>query len=159
MLLQRRMQPQMGRAATVSVREDPWRKPKRSGEEGSLADALFSLHSQQEGLNIEIAPQPPTTLPAASSSASRQAERVPSSTAPVAPASPTPSLRSKLQPVSLLRTPNALACHQSARLLLRRARKGSKAKNGASLKGQTSLQSFFAKRRAAVLPLRCLLQV
>lgn len=116
------------------------------GEEGSLADALFSLHSQQEGLNIEIGTQPSdaATSPP-SQSTSKGANATPSASAPVVSSSAPTSSSSKV-PASQP-SPNAKRNGSSPKRtpLAIKGKDSGKAKNEASLKGQMSLQTFFAK--------------
>ncbi|SPO20299.1 related to APN2 - AP endonuclease, exonuclease III homolog [Ustilago trichophora] len=121
-------------------------KAESGGEEGSLADALFSLHSQQEGLNIEVRMQTSDAAAAPSSqSIPKKTGATPSASAPVASTSaPTSSLSkvSASQP-----SPNAKRNGSSPKRTpsATKGKDSGKAKNGASLKGQMSLQTFFAK--------------
>lgn len=124
-------------------------------EGSSLVDSLFSLHSQQEGIDIQGTSQAPLPAPVRDSVVSMSqsialgAGPAPSASAPVAtsPAfslSPTkvpasqPSPSSKREGTSPKRTPSSSKRKDTA-----------KAKGGAGLKGQTSLQSFFAKPKSS----------
>ncbi|SPO21221.1 related to APN2 - AP endonuclease, exonuclease III homolog [Ustilago trichophora] len=117
-----------------------------AGEEGSLADALFSLHSQQEGLNIEIGTQPSDVATAPpSQSTSKGANATPSASAPVVSSSaPTPSSSNVLASQPSPKTKRNSSSPKRT-LLATKGKDSGKAKNGASLKGQMSLQTFFAK--------------
>lgn len=117
-------------------------------EGSSLADALFSLHSQQEGLNIEgEAPRPNATVVGTTPSnlAVGSAPSAPESVHPTAASTPSPTKNAPSQPSPIGRRGAAPLKRATS------ATKGkdlSKAKNGASLRGQTSLQSFFAKPKS-----------
>ncbi|CBQ68031.1 related to APN2-AP endonuclease, exonuclease III homolog [Sporisorium reilianum SRZ2] len=116
-------------------------------EGSSLADALFSLHSQQEGLNIEMAASQSNAAPATTSS-TPAVEPVPPASAPVATtavSTPSPTKAPASQPSPSGRRDSALAKRAPAAT---KGKDSGKAKNGASLKGQTSLQSFFAKPKS-----------
>nr|CDI51540.1 related to APN2-AP endonuclease, exonuclease III homolog [Melanopsichium pennsylvanicum 4] len=122
----------------------------RDEEGGSLADTLFALHTQQEGLDIEIAPQWPDASSSLYSnttklhSASKGVDSA-SASAPIPPsgkivpwstkaAASQPFPKAKPIGASPKRTPSA-----------QKGKETSKAKNAANLKGQASLKSFFAK--------------
>ena len=120
----------------------------------SLADALFSLHSQQEGFNIESNSQsssaaPATASVATTSTSARPAEgAVPSASAPVAKS--LSSIPSPTKPAASQPSPSSRREVASPKRALSstKAKDIGKAKNGASLKGQTSLQAFFAKPKS-----------
>ncbi|CDS00628.1 related to APN2-AP endonuclease, exonuclease III homolog [Sporisorium scitamineum] len=116
-------------------------------EGSSLADALFSLHSQQEGFNIEGEALRSNAAPATTNS-NRAVESIPSASAPAyttAASSPSPAKAPASQPSPSSRRDAAPPKRATPTA---KGKESGKAKNGASLKGQTSLQAFFAKPKS-----------
>lgn len=113
----------------------------KEGEGSSLVDSLFSLHSQQEGFNIEHASHLPTISAGVS-----QSTTAPASSAPVAGTAPSPSpTPSPVKTAASQPSPGIKRNGSSSKKVPTATKASSKAKNGAPTKGQTSLQAFFAK--------------
>lgn len=115
-------------------------------EETSLADALFSLHSQQEGINIEVASQDPEPTPETVSTSTTKNQAMPPASAPTAPTAPTPP--SPVKAPASQPSPNSKRNGTPPKRspAVAKGKDTSKGKNAAaSLKGQTSLKGFFAK--------------
>ncbi len=146
------VEPTQNGNATASGREaataDATQLTAEGDAEGSsLADALFSLHSQQEGFDVERSQTAGGTTSASEQLTSRETKPIPSASAPVAPTSTLPS--SPVRTAASQPSPNGKRDAASPKRTPS-ATKGSsaKAKQTASLKGQTSLSSFFAQPKA-----------
>ncbi|SPO42565.1 related to APN2 - AP endonuclease, exonuclease III homolog [Moesziomyces antarcticus] len=115
-------------------------------ESSSLVDSLFSLHSQQEGLHVEYASQAPR---------SEQAAALPSTPSPTKPnpaqtASPVASAPARASMVprkdsSAEASPMKRNGGSPKRTVASKGKDAAKGKSAAGLKGQTSLQAFFAR--------------
>ncbi|KAI3492711.1 hypothetical protein L1887_42629 [Cichorium endivia] len=115
-------------------------------ESSSLVDSLFSLHSQQEGLHVECASPAPR---------SEQAAALPSTPTPTKPdpaqtASPAASVPARPSVVprrdsSAEASPTKRNGGSPKRAVASKGKDSARGKPAAGLKGQTSLQAFFAR--------------
>lgn len=113
----------------------------------SLADALFSLHSQQEGLDVERSQTAGAVITAPEQPPSKEAKPIPPASAPVATTTALPS--SPARTPASQPSPNGKRDAASPKRTTSATKGGStKAKQTASLKGQTSLSSFFAQPKS-----------
>ena len=139
-----------GTSGPIECSVDPTSTAEGAGEEGSsLADTLFSLHSQQEGLNVEVASQLLSSVSGSTSSPPRATSQTlqtsSSASAPNALATPPASSSPERRPSPKFKRTPPNQTPSAAK-----GKNPIKSKNSGSLKGQTNLQAFFAKPTSSV---------
>ncbi|KAJ1587419.1 hypothetical protein NDA12_000517 [Ustilago hordei] len=142
----------MGDAAAPSI---PRIGAGSDRKESSLADALFSLPSQQEGISVEVAPgaSDPSAGSSSTAAVTQSPSKIESSKIEVAPSAWASSAATAPQPCSPLKAPASQSSPNAKRNgtspkrspAVTKGKETSKGKSAASLKGQTSLKGFFAK--------------